>query len=88
MGEDYHMKTPYTQGYNLTLQYQITQNDTVRQPTWGIPSVTWAFTPTQTLPARYSLLDLILLTTRLIRISNQLHGYQLCRRQLLQRAPT
>ncbi len=29
-GEDYHMKTPYTQGYNLTLQYQLTQNDTVQ----------------------------------------------------------
>ena len=29
-GEDYHMKTPYTQGYNFTLQYQITQNDTVQ----------------------------------------------------------
>ncbi len=29
-GEDYHMKTPYTQGYNFTLQYQLTQNDTVQ----------------------------------------------------------
>ncbi len=29
-GEDYHMKTPYTQGYNLTLQYQLSQNDTVQ----------------------------------------------------------
>jgi hypothetical protein len=29
-GEDYHMKTPYTQGYNLTLQYQLTPNDTVQ----------------------------------------------------------
>ena len=28
-GEDYHMKTPYTQGYNFTLQYQITPNNTV-----------------------------------------------------------
>jgi Carboxypeptidase regulatory-like domain/TonB dependent receptor-like, beta-barrel len=28
-GEDYHMKTPYTQGYNLTLQYQLATNDTV-----------------------------------------------------------
>ena len=27
-GEDYHVKTPYTQGYNFTLQYQLTQNDT------------------------------------------------------------
>ncbi len=29
-GEDYHMKTPYTQGYNFTLQYQITPGDTVQ----------------------------------------------------------
>ena len=29
-GEDYHTKTPYTQGYNLTLQYQLTSNDTVQ----------------------------------------------------------
>ena len=29
-GEDYHMKTPNTQGYNLTAQYQITQNDSVQ----------------------------------------------------------
>ncbi len=28
LGEDYHMKTPYTQGYNLTLQYQLSANDT------------------------------------------------------------
>jgi Carboxypeptidase regulatory-like domain/TonB dependent receptor len=28
-GEDYHMKTPYTQGYNFTLQYQLATNDTV-----------------------------------------------------------
>ncbi|MBV8570039.1 MAG: carboxypeptidase regulatory-like domain-containing protein [Acidobacteriaceae bacterium] len=27
-GEDYHMKTPYTQGYNLTFQYQLSANDT------------------------------------------------------------
>jgi len=27
-GEDYHMKTPYTQGYNFTLQYQVTPNQT------------------------------------------------------------
>ena len=29
-GEDYHMKTPYTQGYNLTVQYQLSPNDTVQ----------------------------------------------------------
>ncbi len=29
-GEDYHTKTPYTQGYNFTLQYQITPNQTVQ----------------------------------------------------------
>lgn len=29
LGEDYHVKTPYTQGYNLTLQYQLASNDTV-----------------------------------------------------------
>jgi hypothetical protein len=28
-GEDYHVKTPYTQGYNLTLQYELSRNDTV-----------------------------------------------------------
>ena len=27
-GEDYHMKTPYTQGYNFTLQYEVTPNQT------------------------------------------------------------
>jgi hypothetical protein len=29
IGEDYHNKTPYTQGYNLTAQYQFKENDTV-----------------------------------------------------------
>ena len=29
-GEDYHMPTPYTQGYNLTLQYALSRNDTVQ----------------------------------------------------------
>ena len=29
-GEDYHVPTPYTQGYNLTLQYQLGRNDTVQ----------------------------------------------------------
>ena len=29
-GEDYHMKTPNTQGYNLTLQYAVNRNDTVQ----------------------------------------------------------
>ena len=29
-GEDYHMQTPYTQGYNLTLQYELSRNDTVQ----------------------------------------------------------
>jgi Carboxypeptidase regulatory-like domain/TonB dependent receptor/TonB-dependent Receptor Plug Domain len=29
-GEDYHMKTPNTQGYNLMVQYEITQNDSVQ----------------------------------------------------------
>jgi hypothetical protein len=28
--EDYHMKTPYTQGYNLTFQYQLTPNQTLQ----------------------------------------------------------
>lgn len=27
-GEDFHEKTPYTQGYNFTLQYQLSQSDT------------------------------------------------------------
>lgn len=28
-GEDYHLKTPYTMGYNFTLQYQLARNDTI-----------------------------------------------------------
>jgi hypothetical protein len=30
LGEDYKMKTPYTQGYNLTVQYQLTPSDTIQ----------------------------------------------------------
>jgi hypothetical protein len=30
LGEDYHLKTPNTQGYNLTLQYQLANNDTIQ----------------------------------------------------------
>lgn len=29
IGEDYHKKTPYTQGYNFTLEYQLSRSDTV-----------------------------------------------------------
>jgi len=29
-GEDYKNKTPYTQGYNLTAQYQLTPSDTIQ----------------------------------------------------------
>ncbi len=29
-GEDYHIHTPYTQGYNLALQYQLSANDSVQ----------------------------------------------------------
>lgn len=29
-GEDYHLKTPYTQGYNLTVQFALSPNDTVQ----------------------------------------------------------
>jgi hypothetical protein len=29
LGEDFHMKTPLTQGYNFTLQYELTPNQTV-----------------------------------------------------------
>jgi Carboxypeptidase regulatory-like domain/TonB dependent receptor len=29
-GEDYHLPTPYTQGYNLTVQYALSANDTVQ----------------------------------------------------------
>jgi hypothetical protein len=29
-GEDFHMKTPYTQNYNFTMQYQLTPNQTVQ----------------------------------------------------------
>ncbi|MGA2429444.1 MAG: TonB-dependent receptor [Candidatus Acidiferrum sp.] len=30
IGEDFNNKTPYTQGYNLTTQYQLTANDTIQ----------------------------------------------------------
>ncbi|HKN24395.1 MAG TPA: TonB-dependent receptor [Candidatus Acidoferrum sp.] len=30
LGEDYKNKTPYTQGYNLTVQYQLTPSDTIQ----------------------------------------------------------
>ncbi len=30
VGQDFHLKTPYTQSYNLTLQYQLTPNQTVQ----------------------------------------------------------
>ncbi len=30
LGEDYKNKTPYTQGYNLTAQYQLTPSDTIQ----------------------------------------------------------
>lgn len=30
LGQDYHAKTPYTQGYNFTLQYQLSPGDTVQ----------------------------------------------------------
>lgn len=30
LGEDYHMKMPYTEGYNFTLQYQLTPNQTAQ----------------------------------------------------------
>lgn len=30
LGEDYHMKTPYTQGYNFTMQFQLSTNDTLQ----------------------------------------------------------
>jgi Carboxypeptidase regulatory-like domain/TonB dependent receptor-like, beta-barrel len=30
LGEDYHLTTPNTQGYNLTLQYQLATNDTIQ----------------------------------------------------------
>jgi hypothetical protein len=30
LGEDYHLKTPNTQGYNLTVQYQLASNDTLQ----------------------------------------------------------
>lgn len=30
LGEDYKLKTPYTQGWNFTLQYQLAQNDSLQ----------------------------------------------------------
>ena len=30
IGEDFHNKTPYTQGYNVTAQYQLAHNDTIQ----------------------------------------------------------
>jgi hypothetical protein len=29
VGEDYHLHTPNTQGYNVTVQYQLASNDTI-----------------------------------------------------------
>jgi len=33
IGQDFHLKTPYTQSYNLTVQYQLSQSQTCRLPT-------------------------------------------------------
>ncbi len=30
IGQDFHLKTPYTQSYNLTVQYQLSQSQTVQ----------------------------------------------------------
>lgn len=30
VGQDFHLKTPYTQSYNLTVQYQLSQSQTVQ----------------------------------------------------------
>jgi carboxypeptidase family protein/TonB-dependent receptor-like protein len=57
-GEDYNMKTPYTQGYNLTLQYELTQNQTVSLGYVGntvrhLGSYTGPNTPSVILPPGY-----------------------------------
>src|SRR3984885_12465657 len=55
IGEDFHNKTPYTQGYNLTTQYQLTANDTIQVGYVGnkvrhLGSYTNPNTPTEILP--------------------------------------
>jgi hypothetical protein len=55
LGEDYHLKTPNTQGYNLTLQYQLASNDTIQVSYVGntvhhLGSYTNPNTPTEILP--------------------------------------
>jgi hypothetical protein len=55
LGEDYHLKTPNTQGYNLTLQYQLASNDTIQVGYIGntvhhLGSYTNPNTPTEILP--------------------------------------
>ncbi len=55
IGEDYHLHTPDTQGYNLTAQYQLATNDTIQVSYVGntvhhLGSYTNPNTPTQILP--------------------------------------
>lgn len=61
-GEDYHVKTPYTMGYNFTLQYQLAQNDTVSVGYVGngvrhLGVYTNANSPTQILPPGLNVFD-------------------------------
>jgi hypothetical protein len=63
-GEDYHMPTPNTQGYNLTLQYALTSNDTVQLGYIGntvhhLGSYTNANSPREMLPPGLNVTDYI-----------------------------
>lgn len=61
-GEDFHMKTPYTQGYNFTLQYQLTPNQTLQAGYVGntvrhLGSYINPNSPNQLLPPSYNALS-------------------------------
>lgn len=61
-GEDFHLKTPYTQGYNFTLQYQLTPNQTVQAGYVGntvrhLGSYINPNSPNQLLPPSYNALS-------------------------------
>ncbi len=57
LGEDYHLKTPNTQGYNLTLQYQLASNDTLQVGYVGNTVHHLGSYTTPTHPERFCLLD-------------------------------
>ncbi len=61
-GEDYRIKTPYTQGYNLTVQFQLSQNQTVQLGYVGntvrhLGSYINPNTPSELVPPSFNSLD-------------------------------